>query len=94
MKCNEYFVWNSYLLEEIVGALGTFASPWITPIIHGYFSQRTLLLNNRKLRMTLIARRSRHFAGPRYLKRGSDIQGRVANEVETEQMVGEEPLMA
>lgn len=43
--------------------------------------------------MTLIARRSRHFAGPRYLKRGADIQGRVANEVETEQIIGEEPLM-
>lgn len=28
-KCNEYFVWNSYLLEELVGALGTFASPWM-----------------------------------------------------------------
>ena len=91
-RCNEYFVWNSYLLEEMVGALGTLASPWITPIIHGYFAQRTLVLDNR-LRMTLIARRSRHFAGPRYLRRGADIQGRVANEVETEQIVGEDSML-
>ena len=82
-----------YLLEEMVGALGTLASPWITPIIHGYFAQRTLVLHNRKLRMTLVARRSRHFAGPRYLRRGADIQGRVANEVETEQIVGEDSML-
>lgn len=55
--------------------------------------------------MTLIARRSRHFAGARYLKRGVNdevltflsissyfiiiFQGNVANEVETEQVVNE-----
>jgi hypothetical protein len=35
----------------------------------------------------LIARRSRHFAGVRYLRRGSDTAGSVANHVETEQIV-------
>lgn len=55
--------------------------------------------------ITLIARRSRHHAGARYLKRGVNdevsihrsserslspsIQGNVANEVETEQIVSE-----
>ena len=39
--------------------------------------------------ITLIARRSRHFAGARYLKRGVNDQGNVANEVETEQIVFE-----
>ncbi|MCO5577098.1 hypothetical protein L7F22_030920 [Adiantum nelumboides] len=37
--------------------------------------------------LTLIARRSRHFAGTRYLKRGVNAKGRVANDVETEQLV-------
>ena len=37
--------------------------------------------------MTLIARRSRHFAGTRYRKRGVSDAGRVANEVEVEQVV-------
>ena len=37
--------------------------------------------------MTLIARRSRHFAGTRYRKRGVSDTGRVANEVEVEQVV-------
>ena len=39
--------------------------------------------------MTLIARRSRYFAGARYLKRGVNDEGNVANEVETEQIVFE-----
>ena len=39
--------------------------------------------------VTLIARRSRHFAGARYLKRGVTDEGNVANEVETEQIVSE-----
>ena len=37
--------------------------------------------------MTLIARRSRHCAGTRYRKRGVSDTGRVANEVEVEQVV-------
>jgi hypothetical protein len=35
----------------------------------------------------LIGRRSRHFAGVRYLRRGIDHEGNVANFVETEQIV-------
>jgi len=34
--------------------------------------------------MILIARRSRYMAGPRYLKRGINEEGNVANFVETE----------
>jgi len=40
--------------------------------------------------LTLIARRSRHFAGTRFLKRGVNGKGRVANDVETEQIVFED----
>jgi len=40
--------------------------------------------------LTLIARRSRHYAGTRYLKRGVNDEGRVANDVETEQIVYED----
>ena len=64
-----------------------------------------LTVLGRVIFVTLIARRSRHFAGARYLKRGvnnevihlfkmyGDIfihfKGNVANEVETEQIVSE-----
>ena len=37
----------------------------------------------------MIARRSRHFAGARFLKRGANDLGYVANDVETEQIVSE-----
>lgn len=37
----------------------------------------------------LIARRSRHCAGVRYLKRGVNDEGNVANEVEIEHILNE-----
>lgn len=36
--------------------------------------------------MMVIARRSRHYAGTRYLKRGTSVHGKVANDVEVEQV--------
>lgn len=41
----------------------------------------------KKVSLILVARRSRYMAGPRYLKRGINEQGDVANFVETEQIV-------
>jgi hypothetical protein len=38
-------------------------------------------------RLTLLARRSRFYAGARYLKRGADDHGHAANEVESEQIL-------
>jgi hypothetical protein len=43
--------------------------------------------HQKKLSVILIGRRSRHFAGVRYLRRGLDHEGNVANFVETEQIV-------
>jgi hypothetical protein len=44
---------------------------------------------NRTILLTVIGRRSRHFAGARFLKRGVNSQGYVANDVETEQIVSD-----
>lgn len=41
----------------------------------------------RALTLTLLARRSRHFAGTRFRKRGLSSAGFVANDVESEQIV-------
>ncbi|CAD6343498.1 unnamed protein product [Miscanthus lutarioriparius] len=46
-------------------------------------------ISGKDIMLTLIARRSRHYAGTRYLKRGVNEKGRVANDVETEQIVYE-----
>jgi hypothetical protein len=53
----------------------------------GYFRQVTLSAQGRSFLLTLLARRSRFFAGTRYLKRGLSDAGHVANEVESEQIV-------
>jgi hypothetical protein len=91
VRMNEYFVWTLHLLEPLICALEHQASPWIAPLIHGFFRQRRLRTETgRTIAMTLVARRSRHFAGTRYLRRGANIQGNVANEVETEQILCEE----
>jgi len=66
---------------------------WIVPIIHGYVDERLFkLCNGPDLRFVLIARRSRKFAGTRYLRRGINSSGDAANEVETEQIYTRERL--
>ena len=59
---------------------------WVMPIIHGHWQQRSLALAAQNITITLIARRSKYFAGTRYRKRGTNDQGHVANDVETEQV--------
>ena len=82
------FSWNAFISQPLRKALGDAAArKWLTPIVHGHFEQRRLSLLGRPVSVTLIARRSRHFAGTRYNRRGVDKRGDVANEVETEQIV-------
>ncbi|GAB0138031.1 hypothetical protein EsDP_00006278 [Epichloe bromicola] len=85
---NTMFIWNSYLLEPAVKGLHA-AYDWCRPIIHGYVDQAALSIYGRTAHITVIARRSRHFAGARFLKRGANDMGYVANDVETEQIVSE-----
>ena len=47
-------------------------------------------VGGRNINISLIARRSRHFAGTRYLKRGVSDCGKVANDVEHEQIIHDE----
>lgn len=71
--------------------MGTFFSHHVVlPDITGAFVQRKLNDYGRSLNVTLLARRSRHFAGTRYLKRGVSEQGKVANDVEHEQILHDE----
>uniref|UniRef100_A0A803KQX3 SAC domain-containing protein n=1 Tax=Chenopodium quinoa TaxID=63459 RepID=A0A803KQX3_CHEQI len=82
------FVWNAYLTREIRTLLGN--SVWTVALIHGFFKQVKFQRSDRTVNLTLIARRSRHYAGTRFLKRGVNEKGRAANDVETEQIVYEE----
>ncbi|KAF2667097.1 hypothetical protein BT63DRAFT_458061 [Microthyrium microscopicum] len=85
---HDMFVWNHHLLEPANGALKR-PYDWCVPTIHGYVEQSSLDIFGRRIYLTIIARRSRYFAGARYLKRGANDQGYVANDVETEQIVSD-----
>lgn len=83
----EMFEWNHFQTEELRAFNGNIsAAYWVLPIIHGFFQQRRFSLLGRTLDVLLIARRSRHYAGTRYLKRGISVHGKVANDCEIEQV--------
>lgn len=60
---------------------------WMLEVIHGFISQSNISIFGRPVYVCLIARRSTRFAGTRFLKRGANFNGDVANEVESEQIV-------
>ncbi|KAH9713835.1 phosphoinositide phosphatase SAC2 [Citrus sinensis] len=82
------FVWNHFLTRGIRNTLKN--NQWTVALVYGFFKQENLSVAGRDFKFTLIARRSRHYAGTRYLKRGVNEKGRVANDVETEQIVVED----
>lgn len=81
---HDMYIWNSFLAAELLQVVATH---WVVPVIHGFFKQISLSMVGRPLSLTLLARRSRFFAGPRYLKRGVNDKGQAANEVEVEQII-------
>ncbi|CAN4115571.1 unnamed protein product [Withania somnifera] len=82
------FVWNEFLTRGIHNQLQN--TLWTVALVYGFFKQVTLTISAQDFILTLIARRSRHYAGTRYLKRGVNEKGWVANDVETEQIVFED----
>ncbi|KAL1805043.1 hypothetical protein ACET3Z_028111 [Daucus carota] len=88
MPYENIFVWNAFLTEPIRSRCNN--TIWTLALVHGNFKQTRLSVFGRDFSVTLVARRSRHFAGTRYLKRGVNDRGRVANDVETEQIILDE----
>lgn len=87
---NDLFMWNLNLLQPILSQIDT-TYDWFQPIIYGFVNQIDIPIvpNNTSniVSICVVARRSRKFAGLRFLKRGANNEGNVANEVETEQIV-------
>ncbi|XP_057340189.1 polyphosphoinositide phosphatase isoform X2 [Microplitis mediator] len=81
---NRRFVWNNYLLSAVERDLHR---DWILYVTHGFIGQSNVCIFGKSIYITLIARRSNKYAGTRFLKRGANSSGDVANEVETEQIV-------
>ncbi|KAM3305969.1 phosphatidylinositol-3-phosphatase SAC1 isoform X1 [Capsicum chacoense] len=88
MPYDNLFVWNSYLTHTIRSRCKN--TMWTIALVHGHFKQTRLSIFGKDFSVSLVSRRSRHFAGTRYLKRGVNDHGRVANDVETEQIVLDE----
>ncbi|KAI6118116.1 SacI homology domain-containing protein [Pisolithus sp. B1] len=87
---NDRYVWNFHMLcSPFNDQSPRGGQAWLIPLIHGHVDQAKLNVLSRVVFVTLIARRSRHYAGARYLTRGVNEEGNVANEVETEQIVSE-----
>jgi hypothetical protein len=90
---NDVFFWNKALLTDILEDKSTDAkNEWIIPIVQGYIAQKSLYIDGEdiaptNLTLTLISRRSTKRAGTRYLRRGIDDDGNVANFVETELII-------
>lgn len=60
---------------------------WMVVCIYGYVGISNNIVNSLKLHFYLISRRSVYHSGTRYLTRGLDDYGHVANFVETEQII-------
>ncbi|VAI71623.1 unnamed protein product [Triticum turgidum subsp. durum] len=84
------FVWNEFLTRGVRNILQS--TCWTVALVYGFFKQDKMKISGKDIMLTLIARRSRHYAGTRYLRRGVNEEGRVANDVETEQLVFDDTL--
>jgi len=68
---NRKFMWNSFLVKKMEQILHP---DWVLTIVHGFVAQSIVCLYGKHLYLTLIARRSAHYAGTRFLKRGANFE--------------------
>ena len=78
-------MWNYFLVRDFYGSIKR--KKWCMPVIHGYIDQKNFHDGGNRFSFMAIARRSRHYAGTRYLRRGINHEGYIANWVEIEQIV-------
>nr|XP_054753115.1 polyphosphoinositide phosphatase-like [Lytechinus pictus] len=83
------FAWNHFLWSKLQDQVHPC---WAIHIVHGFVGQCNVCVFGRPVLITMIARRSAEYAGTRFLKRGANSEGGVANEVETEQIVHDASL--
>lgn len=84
--CDDHFFWNLNILTDVIEA--QCHKEWIVPVSNIWMVFGDLMtVNNVKYTLSIVSRRSRRRQGPRYIKRGSNLCGDVANFVETEQIL-------
>ncbi|EPS41250.1 hypothetical protein H072_4844 [Dactylellina haptotyla CBS 200.50] len=90
-KVDSDYFWNKHLISPFVEAGQHHIA---LPLMQGFVAQQHFQIPNkegysRNFLLTLLTRRSVHRAGLRYLRRGVDENGYVANCVETEQLLSD-----
>ncbi|XP_060590495.1 polyphosphoinositide phosphatase-like isoform X1 [Ruditapes philippinarum] len=78
------YIWNKHLTDIFKEEVHP---DWVLHLVYGFIAQCNLYIYGKSVYVALIARRSNEYAGTRFLKRGANSQGSVANKVETEQIV-------
>ncbi|KAL8921660.1 MAG: hypothetical protein Q9208_005589 [Pyrenodesmia sp. 3 TL-2023] len=101
-RADDRFFWNRFIQSALInfatgattgsglrqpGVHQTGADPFILPVMFGMLRIASTRIKSTALTFVLITRRCRHRAGTRYLTRGIDEHGHVANFNETEQIV-------
>jgi len=76
------FLWNHFLVKDFYKLL--VKKKWVMPVIYGDLSTSNFKTDTKNCTFVLISRRSRRYAGTRYMKRGVNEHGNVANFVEVE----------
>ncbi|XP_011141831.1 phosphatidylinositide phosphatase SAC1 isoform X2 [Harpegnathos saltator] len=84
-RADPRFVWNAYLLQDLSARPEQYK--FCLPIIHGFISLNTVVVNGIAFNWGIVSRRGIHRAGTRLFSRGIDSTGNVSNYVETEQLV-------
>ena len=79
-----HFAWN-YSIAKIFDYKGM--NDFIFPVINGYFDTRIVNYNEDDLSFIVIGRKDDRRSGMRFLFRGADLNGNVANFVETEEIL-------
>lgn len=98
-RADDRFYWNKFINTSMIDfrtgkASGRISSgaqpaidPYILPVMYGMLRITNTSIKGNGLTFILITRRSRHRTGTRYMTRGIDEEGHVANFNETEQTI-------
>jgi len=84
-RADERFFWNRNVVTDLIGKQ---ADEWIIPFISAFIEfKHECVVESQSFSLLFISRRSKYRQGCRFTKRGIDLQGYVANFVETEQIL-------
>ncbi len=83
-----HFIFNNYLLKDFEDFDHHAYAPFIVPCIFGYIYIKPLMIDSsKKFDFALISKKDCRRPGRRFIVRGIDREGNVANFVETEHVI-------